>query len=187
MQKQTIKSKQEGFTIIEVLIVLAIAALILLVVFLAVPGLQRSQRNNGRVNDASRISAAVTAYLGNNQNSLPSTANDAQSIYADSGAGKYLLNIANYNLRTTVATCKITATNADICVPATLPAVDSAMTTANASPGISGDAVLIIPQGVCSGSGGYAIVKRGTSTQIAVQYTTETAAAPWNIVCIQAQ
>lgn len=37
-----------GFTIIEVLIVLAIASLILLVVFLAVPALQRNSRNYER-------------------------------------------------------------------------------------------------------------------------------------------
>ncbi len=71
MQKQTIKSKQEGFTIIEVLIVLAIAALILLVVFLAVPGLQRSQANNSAKNDATRISSAITTYISNTNGTIP--------------------------------------------------------------------------------------------------------------------
>ena len=71
MQKQTIKSKQEGFTIIEVLIVLAIAALILLVVFLAVPGLQRSQANNSAKNDATRVSAAITTYISNTDGTIP--------------------------------------------------------------------------------------------------------------------
>ena len=45
------KGNQEGFTIIEVLIVLAIAGLIMVVVFLAVPNLQKSQRNNSRKTD----------------------------------------------------------------------------------------------------------------------------------------
>jgi prepilin-type N-terminal cleavage/methylation domain-containing protein len=54
-----------GFTIIEVLIVLAIAGLIMLIVFLAVPALQRNQRNNARNADASRISAAVAECLAN--------------------------------------------------------------------------------------------------------------------------
>lgn len=58
---------QKGFTIIEVLIVLAIAGLIMLVVFLAVPALQRNSRNNGRTNDASRIAAAVNDWVANNQ------------------------------------------------------------------------------------------------------------------------
>ncbi len=55
----------KGFTIIEVLIVLAIAGLIMLIVFLAVPALQRNQRNNARNNDASRIAAAITECLAN--------------------------------------------------------------------------------------------------------------------------
>ncbi len=55
-----------GFTIIEVLIVLAIAGLIMLIVFLAVPALQRNSRNTQRTNDASRIAAAVNECLNNN-------------------------------------------------------------------------------------------------------------------------
>lgn len=65
MNRQQLKQKSEGFTIIEVLIVLAIAGLIMLIVFLAVPALQRNQRNNARNSDASRISAAVTECLAN--------------------------------------------------------------------------------------------------------------------------
>lgn len=60
-----LKKKTEGFTIIEVLIVLAIAGLIMLIVFLAVPALQRNSRNNARNSEASRISAAVTDCLAN--------------------------------------------------------------------------------------------------------------------------
>jgi len=59
------KNNNRGFTIIEVLIVLAIAGLILLIVFLAVPALQRNQRNTSRNNEASRVSAAVTECLAN--------------------------------------------------------------------------------------------------------------------------
>ena len=65
MTHQQLKKKIEGFTIIEVLIVLAIAGLIILIVFLAVPQLQRNQRNNARNNDASRISTLVTECLAN--------------------------------------------------------------------------------------------------------------------------
>ena len=65
MNRQQLKKRTEGFTIIEVLIVLAIAGLIMLIVFLAVPALQRNSRNNARNNEASRISAAVTDCLAN--------------------------------------------------------------------------------------------------------------------------
>jgi len=57
---------QKGFTIIEVLIVLAIAGLIMLIVFLAVPALQRNARNTQRTSDGSRLSAAVSECLNNN-------------------------------------------------------------------------------------------------------------------------
>jgi prepilin-type N-terminal cleavage/methylation domain-containing protein len=52
-------SKQRGFTIIEVMIVLAIAGLILLMVFYAVPSVQRTARNNRRRNDLGRFYAAI--------------------------------------------------------------------------------------------------------------------------------
>lgn len=59
------KQNQKGFTIIEVLIVLAIAALIMLVIFLAVPALQRNQRNTSRQNDANLVVSAVNECLSN--------------------------------------------------------------------------------------------------------------------------
>ena len=49
------KKDQKGFTIIEVMIVLAIAGLIIAVVLVAVPQLQRNQRNNARKSILSRI------------------------------------------------------------------------------------------------------------------------------------
>ena len=52
--KKLLKNEQ-GFTIIEVMIVLVIAAVIMLIVFLAVPALQRNSRNTQRTNDAARI------------------------------------------------------------------------------------------------------------------------------------
>lgn len=63
--------KDQGFTIIEVLIVLAIAGLIMLVVFLAVPSLQRNSRNNQRRSDVSHLAGLVNEYVSNNQGALP--------------------------------------------------------------------------------------------------------------------
>jgi prepilin-type N-terminal cleavage/methylation domain-containing protein len=72
MLKKLKKSDQDGFTIIEVMIVLAIAALILLIVFLAVPALQRSSRNTQRKNDAANISSQISSLESNNNGKLPS-------------------------------------------------------------------------------------------------------------------
>lgn len=73
--------RQQGFTIIEVLIVLAIAGLIMVVVFLAVPALQRSGRNNALNTDANNILTAVGNYSSNNGGTLPA----ALSATAPSG------------------------------------------------------------------------------------------------------
>lgn len=65
-----LKKDEKGFTIIEVLIVLAIAGLIMVIVFLAVPALQRNNRNTQRTNDAARISGAINECLANNNGNL---------------------------------------------------------------------------------------------------------------------
>ena len=65
------KTKKDGFTIIEVVLVLAIAALIFLMVFIALPALQRSQRDTQRKNDLARVQTALTNYQSNNRNQLP--------------------------------------------------------------------------------------------------------------------
>lgn len=63
--------KNQGFTIIEVLIVLAIAGLILLVVFLAVPALQRNARNTTIKADAQNLLGGVSEYRGAKDGSTP--------------------------------------------------------------------------------------------------------------------
>src|SRR5580658_8971877 len=72
IQKRKLNS---GFTIIEVMIVLAIAGLILAIIFLAVPALQRAARNNSRKNDASHLGGLVNQYESNNAGQLPTTIN----------------------------------------------------------------------------------------------------------------
>lgn len=67
------KNTQKGFTIIEVLIVLAIAGLIMLIVFLAVPALQRTSRNTQRKSDIAAILSSVNEYLLNNGGTPPAT------------------------------------------------------------------------------------------------------------------
>ncbi|MDO5474982.1 MAG: type II secretion system protein [Candidatus Saccharibacteria bacterium] len=69
-----IKQKKDGFTIIEVVLVLAIAGLIFLMVFIAWPALQRSQRDTQRRNDYSMLSTAVSSYISNNGGKLSTIA-----------------------------------------------------------------------------------------------------------------
>ena len=87
MKLQQIKKKQEGFTIIEVLIVLAIAALIMLIVFLAIPQLRKSQQNSQIRSEASRILTAATEYEANNNGTQISDNAGAGSAWTTAKAG----------------------------------------------------------------------------------------------------
>ncbi len=78
--------KRKGFTIIEVVLVLAIAGLIFLMVFVALPSLQRSQRNTQRRNDMARLATAIKDYQTNNNGRIPGLDN------ADYFANNYLSN-----------------------------------------------------------------------------------------------
>lgn len=68
---QTIKNKSKGFTLIEVVIVLAIAALIILVVLQAVAAAQKGQRDSARKQEAARVSSFLTQYSSNNAGKYP--------------------------------------------------------------------------------------------------------------------
>ena len=72
-----------AFTIIEVVLVLAIAGLIFLMVFIALPALQRNQRDAQRKRDIDRLYSAITRYRSNNKN----TKYLSLDSYNDSGAG----------------------------------------------------------------------------------------------------
>jgi prepilin-type N-terminal cleavage/methylation domain-containing protein len=67
-----LKQQEKGFTIIEVVLVLAIAGLIFLMVFVALPSLQRGQRDAQRKQDLSRVSVQLTNFLSSTRGSAPS-------------------------------------------------------------------------------------------------------------------
>lgn len=69
-----LRKNEKGFTIIEVVLVLAIAGLIFLIVFLALPQLQRSRRDTQRRGDAGRILAALETSAGNSNGTYPAEA-----------------------------------------------------------------------------------------------------------------
>jgi prepilin-type N-terminal cleavage/methylation domain-containing protein len=82
---QNIKKRTEGFTIIEVLIVLAIAGLILLIVFLAVPALQRNSRNTQIKNDAAAVAGAISEFESNNSGAVPTLVSQVSGVWTVSG------------------------------------------------------------------------------------------------------
>ena len=84
--KTNLKKRIEGFTIIEVLIVLAIAGLIILIVFLAVPALQRNNRNTQRKSDVSAILGGVSEWVSTHDGALPA---DAGEVFTVSNIGYF--------------------------------------------------------------------------------------------------
>lgn len=170
MSKQLSKNKK-GFTIIEVLIVLAIAGLIMLVVFLAVPALQRNSRNTSRKADVSAVLAAVNEYTSNNNGSLPSAAptwaaptltlkGGASAITADAKLGFYTGGIGTGNGQVTEITT---------------PAVQSALAGDSAN-----DRVVIVNGSKCGAAGATALA---SPRQVAVQYEIETGSGSYSAVC----
>lgn len=111
-----LKKRTEGFTIIEVLIVLAIAALILLIVFLAVPALQRNSRNTTLKNDAASIGGGISEFISNNNGTNP---NDLTKTGSD--------------VSITCASGTCTAAQAKVNGGTTVNEVTTALTSINAS------------------------------------------------------
>ncbi len=96
--RNKVANGKKGFTIIEVVLVLAVAALIFLIVFLAVPALQRNRRDTARKNDVGRAIAQLEGYASNHNGDYPSTI-DATFIteyldgkFKDPGAGSYSIS-----------------------------------------------------------------------------------------------
>lgn len=72
--------KKKGFTIIEVVLVLAIGGLIFLMVFIALPALQRSQRDTQRRNDLGAFTTALNQYMTNNRGAVPNDTSKWQNF-----------------------------------------------------------------------------------------------------------
>ena len=67
--------KKNGFTIIEVALVLGIAGLIFLLMMIALPALQRQQRDTARKEDIDGLIANIKKYQTNNRGALPGGGN----------------------------------------------------------------------------------------------------------------
>lgn len=81
--------KKKGFTIIEVVLVLAIAGLILSMVFVALPQLQKTQRDAERKEDALILLENIKKYQNNNNGALPSLVGRNYEIVEYNEGGDY--------------------------------------------------------------------------------------------------
>jgi prepilin-type N-terminal cleavage/methylation domain-containing protein len=175
MKTKRTNQKGRGFTIIEVMIVLTIAGLILLIVFLAVPALQRNSRNTQRKNDIAGLLSAVAEYVANNNGKMPNTCSgNTPAVFSDSAGG------------TTTSEAKVgyfqggCSANA----PAANGAVQMKATYSTSGPlgdpnGNTKDYVILTPGARCNGSS----TTQGSTRQVAAVYETETGSGTYGGVC----
>ncbi len=146
MQK---KLNNKGFTIVEVLIVLAIAGAILAGILVAVPALQRNSRNTIAKQAANQIVAAIADNTTANNGSAP-TVSFANGVLKLTGSGSTPLD-------TTISINGVT--------------VDTSQTTA---PSAKAGTVYVVPKGICTNGA----TTMGTSaSQFSVVFAVETSAA----------
>ena len=167
------KKTSAGFTIIEVLIVLAIAGLIILIVLLAIPALQRNNRNTARKSDVARIAGAVTNFVSNNNGAVPAADSlaNANTILADAGTlGQYR---APFTGSATLAdnTLHIAAGATGILVATSVDQVQIVTAV------VCGTGVAAPGNGVAVGATTGAAAAGATARNIAIQYTIESGTA----------
>lgn len=75
-----LSDKKKGFTIIEVVVVLAIAGLIFGIVFWALPNLQKSNRDSSRRTVASNVLANLDQYASNNNGQYPAEGTEFETF-----------------------------------------------------------------------------------------------------------
>lgn len=85
-----VQQKEKGFTIIEVVLVLAIAGLIFLMVFIALPALQRNQRDTQRRNDIGRVQTALASFSSANRGAIPTNWTTFTTQYLSVGGDSFI-------------------------------------------------------------------------------------------------
>ena len=184
--KMNISKNNSGFTIIEVLIVLAIAGLIMLVVLLAVPGLQRTQANTAAKTDATHIAAALTSYTSNDNGVLP-TATTMVTVYTDvSGLSKLTSTYLATNPSNPTALSALPSSSGGIVTNTWYFNTGGFGVTAASGQEwvVDVDVTAVCPATTYAPT---MTTTTGTSTQIALLYTTETSGTNANWNCVQAQ
>lgn len=180
------KQNRDGFTIIEVMIVLAIAALILLIVLLAVPALQRGSRNTQRSNDVSAIASAIANLISNNGGQVPvgiaSGANGSLNICSAggsaSGGGAACTN------NTTYETAKLgyyTQANVFLVSTATTPGIGAVGATPTAA-AMTSESVTIDTGYTCSATN---TVGNASSRTAAIFFVKEEGSGNGTRLCVE--
>lgn len=142
---------KKGFTIIEVVLVLAIAGLIFLMVFVALPALQSGQRDSARKNDVGSVASAVNTYTSNSRGRLPTKGDDLGKYSAADGKWSGYLNSVS------ASTTKVAVVKSDA-----RPAANAPVTT------VDGTITIYLAARCGATSGEQQAISAGTARQYAV-------------------
>lgn len=151
------KKNQAGFTIIEVMIVMALAGLILAAVIVAVPQLQRNQRNTARKSVLSRIKTEIDSYSGNNNGNIPAAAvaTGQTNFGTASTAAGFFPRYMGCTTAAGVTNCTTNINDPSTNTPVGLTVAAAAMTTTAAlsggTPGAVAGSIHYSTTAVCSG------------------------------------
>lgn len=165
-----VQQKAKGFTIIEVVLVLAIAGLIFLMVFIALPALQRSQRDSARKSEVGAVASAITSYQSNNRNAQP----DAQAI------AEYITGDANSAVLDSGATIVVSTTGFSS-GNSTIDLVASINATGTSTGSLNADQIKVFFGYKCDSTG--TGLERGTTRQAAVAVALESGPAAGSPYC----
>ncbi len=167
------KLNNKGFTIVETLIVLAIAATIIIVVLLAVPALQRQSRNTATKVGAGAIASGWTAEVGNANGS---------TITVTGSTGTITINSASYNVNAAIKTFTATGVSGTGGTVVKYDAKTNAV-TGSASDTLTNNSIALYTGVTCPATttGASLTLSAGTTTQAAIVYSIE----PGNVGCIQ--
>lgn len=166
-------TKQKGFSIIEVVLVLAIAGLIFLMVFIALPALQRSQRDSARQQEVGAVVGAIGTYGQSNNGRLPTTAAQVGTVINGKSASAADANVldsgAQIQIRAFSTTPTLTAdAGAAVNVDTTVGLEEIVIVTGAKCPDTSGSQVTLV---------------RGTTRQASVVAIQESGGASGSLYC----
>ena len=172
-------NNQKGFTIIEVVITIAIGAAVMALVLNAVAGARRSQRNNARAADVNQVAAGINQFIAT-RNALPEEWIDIQQIIDPTKFGHYDKTLTNAN----------TSINPANSVTATAPAAGQFPTyTALLATAVSGmihfdepsaaDKIVVMRETGCTNTSDH---EQGGIREMAILYRLE---GQDNLVCLE--
>ena len=146
--------QRKGFTIIEVVLVLAIAALIILMVFIAWPALQRTQRDQARKSDIALIGSTISTFKSNNKGKLPDICELNKLVFKQGTSIYQAVDCASGD-----------ATGSDIITQSAV-ADNSAVDIKQ---------VIVVPRGKCDGNN---VRTDGSPRQVALAFAAEASGTP---------